>query len=134
MGIYLNPGNSEFQRSLNSEIYVDKSALISYTNKVINTEQCYVCVSRPRRFGKSMAAEMLAAYYGKDTDSDKQFQTLRIAKDSSYQEHLNKYNVIFLNIQQFLSRTHDISGMLSLITKYLLRDLTRSFPQIDYFD
>lgn len=134
MGIYLNPGNSDFQKALNSEIYVDKSELISYTNSVINTKQCYICVSRPRRFGKSMAAEMLAAYYETGIDSSKQFQTLRIAEDSSYQEHLNKYNVIFLNIQQFLSRTHNVPGMLSLITKYLLRDLTRSYPHIDYFD
>ena len=65
MGIYLNPGNRSFQMSLNSKIYIDKSGLISYTNSVINTEQRYVCVSRPRRFGKSVTAQMLTAYYGK---------------------------------------------------------------------
>ena len=62
MGIYLNPGNELFQRALNSQIYIDKSELIAYLNKVIGSEQQYVCVSRPRRFGKSMAANMLAAY------------------------------------------------------------------------
>ena len=64
MGIYLNPGNRSFQMSLNSKIYVDKSNLIAYTNSVINTEQRFVCVSRPRRFGKSVTAAMLSAYYG----------------------------------------------------------------------
>ena len=71
MGIYLNPGNRSFQMSLNSKIYIDKSGLISYTNSVINTEQRYVCVSRPRRFGKSVTAQMLTAYYGKGCDSGK---------------------------------------------------------------
>ena len=88
MGIYLNPGNKSFQMSLNSKIYVDKSNLIAYTNSVINTEQRFVCVSRPRRFGKSMAASMLAAYYGKDIDSDRQFNNLLIAGDDTYHEHL----------------------------------------------
>lgn len=64
MGIYLNPGNIDFQQALNSKIYVDKSMLIEYANSVIYTEQKFICVSRPRRFGKSMAANMLTAYYG----------------------------------------------------------------------
>lgn len=84
MGIYLNPGNHSFQISLNSKIYVDKSHLISYTNSVINTAQRFVCVSRPRRFGKSVTAEMLAAYYGKGADSHSQFCNLEISKDKSY--------------------------------------------------
>ena len=63
MGIYLNPGNKGFWESIRSEIYVDKTGLIACVNKLINTEQKYICVSRPRRFGKSMALKMLAAYY-----------------------------------------------------------------------
>ena len=63
MGIYLNPGNMHFQKALNSEIYIDKTMLIDFTNRCLNTEQGYICVSRPRRFGKSMAANMLTAYY-----------------------------------------------------------------------
>lgn len=72
MGVYLNPGNDAFSRSCNSEIYVDKTGLIALTNKVIDTKQNCVCISRPRRFGKSMAAEMLVAYYGKECDSSDQ--------------------------------------------------------------
>ena len=124
MGIYLNPGNKNFQISLNSKIYVDKSNLIAYTNSVINTEQRFVCVSRPRRFGKSMAASMLAAYYGPGNDN-RQFDHLAIAKDASYREHLHQYIVIFLNIQQFLSRTHDISQMNALIESYSKLDVAR---------
>ncbi len=65
MGVYLNPGSGRFEESIASEIYVDKTKLIEYTNKILGTEQKYLCVSRPRRFGKSMTANMLAAYYGK---------------------------------------------------------------------
>ncbi len=134
MGIYLNPGNDRFQMSLNSKIYVDKSSLISYTNSVVCTAQRFVCVSRPRRFGKSVTAEMLAAYYGRDTDSNSQFCRLSIAKDSSYQKHLNQYNVFFLNMQQFLSRAHEASKLAPLVEHYLLKDLARAYPDIDYFD
>ena len=60
MGIYLNPGNESFQSALRSQIYVDKTGILEYTNSVLDSEQRYICVSRPRRFGKSMTAEMLA--------------------------------------------------------------------------
>ena len=63
MGSYLNPGCKGFEESLNSAIYVDKTGLIEKVNAVVDTRQKYICVSRPRRFGKSMATDMLAAYY-----------------------------------------------------------------------
>ena len=78
MGKYLNPSNRGFQIARYSEIYVDKTGLISYTNRVLDTEQRYICVSRPRRFGKSMTAEMLCAYYSKGCESKKLFQDLTI--------------------------------------------------------
>ena len=78
MGSYLNPGNKGFQESLNSEIYVDKTGLIEKTNAVLDTRQNFLCVSRPRRFGKSMAADMLAAYYERGEDADLLFRSLKI--------------------------------------------------------
>ena len=130
----MNPGNDGFKMALNSKIYVDKSGLISYTNSVLKTEQRFVCVSRPRRFGKSMAANMLAAYYEKDIDSAELFGGLAISQDEMFDKHLNQYNVIFLNIQAFLSRTHDIMKLKSLIEKSLLRDLIKAYPDVDYLD
>ena len=76
MGIYVNPGNISFQEAINSKIYVDKSELIPYTNSVIRTQQKNLCVSRPRRFGKSMAADMLVAYYSRGCDSGRLFSGL----------------------------------------------------------
>ena len=105
MGSYLNPGNKGFQESLNSEIYVDKTGLIEKTNAVLDTRQKFLCVSRPRRFGKSMAADMLAAYYERGEDADLLFRSLKISKAESYRAHLNQYDVIKVNIQEFLSMT-----------------------------
>lgn len=117
MGIYLNPSNEKFQRTLNSKIYVDKSQFIVYTNSILQTNQQYMCVSRPRRFGKSVTFDMLAAYYGCQNDSHEQFDTLKIAQDDSYEKHLNKYNVISINMQEFSGKSKDIYEMLDMLVK-----------------
>lgn len=134
MGVYLNPGSDGFRKARNSQIYVDKSNVIAYTNKVFDTEQQYVCVSRPRRFGKSMTANMLAAYYQCTIDSRHLFHDLKIAEHDSFEQYLNQYNVIFLNMQDFFSRTHSIEGMKALLEKSVLRDLLRAYPSVDYID
>ena len=112
MGTYLNPDNSKFQESINSDIYVDKTGLITYTNSVIHTQQKCICVSRPRRFGKSMAANMLSAYYSRGCDSKELFQNLEIAEDDQFETYLNQYDVIFLNVQEFLSQSKNIDEMI----------------------
>lgn len=99
MGIYLNPGNEPFSASVNSELYVDKTELIKYTNSRIGKDRPLICSSRPRRFGKTMAVTMLAAYYSKGCSSEKLFAGLRIREDAFFEKHLNQYNVIFLDIQ-----------------------------------
>ena len=134
MGIYLNPGNEKFIKAVNSEIYVDKSELIKYTNRVLNTMQQYICVSRPRRFGKSTAANMLAAYYGEGLDSKELFAGLKIAKDENFTKYLNQYDVIFLNMQEFLSRSNSMQAMLERIKKSVLWDLLGEYPDYRYFD
>ena len=134
MGIYLNPGNEKFYRSINSEIYVDKTGLIGYTNKILNTMQQNVWVSRPRRFGKTMAADMLTAYYSLGCDSKKLFQGLEIAEDPDFEKHLNKYNTIFINVQEFLSRTNGTNKLTDRIQKIVLQDIQNEYPEIDYFD
>lgn len=114
MGIYLNPGNRGFWKAIRSEIYVDKTGLIALTNKYLNTQQQYLCVSRPRRFGKSMAIQMLAAYYSRGCDSAELFHGFQIEEDASFGEHLNQYDVIYLNMQQFLIRAKN-----QAVTEYL---------------
>ena len=77
MGLYLDPGNDAFRIAVNDDIYVDKTGMIALLNQRINKNKRYVCVSRPRRFGKSMAADMLAAYYGKGCSSRELFEGLK---------------------------------------------------------
>ena len=103
MGSYLNPGTGAFQMARNSEIFIDKSRLIEETNRHVNTIQRFLCVSRPRRFGKSMAADMLAAYYDCKKDTSDLFDDLQIAQAESYQRYRNKYEVLKINMQEFLS-------------------------------
>ena len=134
MGIYLNPGNNKFQRAVNSDIYVDKTGLIKYTNSVVNTMQSCVCVSRPRRFGKSMAADMLAAYYSKGCDSRELFSGLEISRDKSFEKHLNQYDTIFLNMQEFLSRSANIQELLRRVKEKVIRELIRQYPDVELYD
>ena len=129
MGSYLNPGGGMFKACLRSKIYVDKSGLIAKTNEVLGTEQRFVCVSRPRRFGKSMAANMLAAYYGRGEDSAELFSALRIHTDKSFREHLNQYDVIRINMQEFLSMTQNVDEMLKVLQKRLIKELKYNYPE-----
>lgn len=134
MGIYLNPGNEKFTQCINSEIYVDKTGLIRYCNRVMNSLQKYICMSRPRRFGKSVTADMLAAYYSRGCDSRELFAGYEISKDENCEKYLNKYNVLFLNMQEFLSRTNSMEEMLDLLKSRLIRELVKEYPEVDYFD
>lgn len=132
MGIYLNPGNIDFQRAINSEIYVDKSQLIEYTNKKLFTEQQFICVSRPRRFGKSMTANMLTAYYSRGCNSKEMFRNLKISKVDTFEKHLNKYNVIHMNMVNFLSESQNMGEMIEFIEEDLIDELKNEYPDIRY--
>ena len=130
MGIYLNPENVDFQKSLNSEIYIDKTELIAYTNKKLNTEQGYICVSRPRRFGKSMAANMLTAYYSRGCDSRELFQGLKIATHPNFEKHLNQYNVIHLNMRDYLTESENMKQLIQFVEDDLLDELQQEFSDL----
>lgn len=130
MGSYLNPGNFSFRGSLRSKIYIDKSKLIARTNEALCTEQKYICVSRPRRFGKSTAADMLAAYYGRNEDTSVLFERLKIGQEQSYQKHLNKYDVIKINMQEFLSMSESVEDMLNILQMRLIKDLKSAYPEV----
>lgn len=128
MGMFVNPGNGAFQVALNSEIYVDKTGLIEYTNKVMNTLQGYICNSRPRRFGKSVTANMLTAYYSKGCDSEKMFSNLEISKKPDFKQHLNKYDVIHLDIQWCLEPAGGTEQVVSYISEKTIEELREYYP------
>ena len=130
MGRFLNPDNSAFQVALNSEIYVDKTGLLEYTNRVMGTKQGYICNSRPRRFGKSITADMLTAYYSRGCSSREMFEKLNIGKSTDFLEHLNRYDVIHLDIQWFLATVNSVDEVINFITDSVLVELRESYPDV----
>ncbi|HBA47507.1 MAG TPA: AAA family ATPase [Lachnospiraceae bacterium] len=132
MGIYVNPGNNSFREAVNSKIYIDKTDLISYTNTCMGTLQKNLCVSRPRRFGKTMATDMLAAYYSRGCDSGSLFAGRKVEKADSFQMHLNRHNVIRLDVQQFLFQKSHIPVFIHKMQEEVIRELRTIFG--DCFD
>lgn len=130
MGRFVNPGNSAFAVALNSEIYIDKTDLLIYTNKVMNTLQGYICNSRPRRFGKSITADMLTAYYSRGCDSEHMFSELSISKHSDFKKHLNQYDVIHLDIQWCIGAAGSVDQVLFYITEHVLEELKQEYPHL----
>ena len=133
MGTYVNPGNTAFREAVNSKIYIDKTDLITYTNSVLNTKQKNICVSRPRRFGKSMAADMLVAYYSQGCDSIELFAGTKIEDAQSFRLHLNRHNVIRLDIQRFLEKEQDLDTFIDEIEKRVIHDLNKEFTVFSNF-
>ena len=128
MGAYINIGNAGFQSARNGE-YVDKSGLIAVVNGTLFTERRFGCVTRCRRFGKSMAAKMLYAYYDLSCDSRSLFADLQIVHDPSFEKHLNKYPAIYLDMTDFVSRYKD-DGIVDKIDATLLADISKAYPDV----
>ena len=129
MGIFINRGNADFQRIRNSE-YVDKTELISAVNSTLFSEQAMSCVTRCRRFGKSMAAKMLCAYYDDSCDSRSLFADLKIAQEASFEQHLNKYPVIYLDMTDFITRFKGDDSIVSHIDHEVRADIHTAFPEV----
>ena len=132
MGIYINIGNAGFQSARNGE-YVDKSGLIAVVNETLFTKRRFSCVTRCRRFGKSMAAEMLCAYYSQSCDSRSLFTDLEIANDPLFEKHLNKYPVIYLDISDFVTRFKD-ETIVRQMDNRLKADIQKAYPDVPLMD
>ena len=131
MGTYLNPGKAAYQMTVNSEIFVDKTEMIQYINSVVNTQQRFVSVSRPRRFGKTIAADMLCAYYDRCADSRDLFEKRKLADESGWDKYLGKFDVIHLVMTRFFKTRITVSEALSNMQKLVIRDYKRAYPDAD---
>jgi len=128
MGAYLNPGNSGFARIVKTD-YVDKTGLIGILNSKIDTMDNLTCISRPRRFGKSYAAQMLCAYYDKTCDSHELFSGYAISEDESYERHLNKYDVIYLDMTNLLGNVKP-EELLKFMIDNVTEEILDSYPEV----
>ena len=130
MSLYLNKKNDLFIKKLKSKISIDKSMLIEKTNEVFGSDDSFMCVTRPRRFGKTMALSMLNAYYSKGCDSKELFNDLKISKDKSYLEHLNKHNVIWIDMSSVYTSIKDKNEFFNELETNLLEDFKEAFPNV----
>ena len=141
MGTYLNPGKRNFQISVNSDIYIDKSDMIMYLNSVVNTQQRFVSVSRPRRFGKSVAADMLCAYYDREADSRGLFEKRKLAqcapveKESGqirWDTYLGGFDVVRVVMTDFIKESVPVCDSVSKMTGRILDELNEAYPDVRY--
>ncbi len=141
MGTYLNPGKKSYQMTVNSDVYVDKTEMIHYLNSLVNTQQRFVSVSRPRRFGKTIAADMICAYYDREADSREMFEKRKLAKCKpimakagtiAWDTYLGKFDVIHIIMTDFFNGSRVVDEGLKLIKKRILVDLEEEYPGIKY--
>ncbi len=131
MGIYLNPGNENFAEAINAKIYVDKTMMIDTLKRIVKDGNKYICISRPRRFGKTIAGNMIAAYYSKGCDSRKLFQNLKISQTEDYLDKLNKYNVIQLDMNSEYQNAKNKDHLINRISEKVKAEMKKEFPGVE---
>ncbi len=140
MGQYLNPGNTAYEEAVNSQIFIDKSEIILFLNSITRTNQKYVSVSRPRRFGKTMAADMVCAYYDRSVDNRELFGKLKLASDdqdenkAEWDKYLGKFDVIRIVMTKFFNGKNSADESLDKMQRIISREIIKAYPDVDYFD
>ena len=133
MGAYVNPGTKNMEIDIDDEFYVDKSMLLKVLNNKVNKKDRFICVFRPRRFGKTMAANMIAAYYSKGSDSHEVFSSLKISKDPTFEDNINKYTVILLDMNDFVTNKGKLS-VSEYIDEEVISELRKEYPSVTLKD
>ncbi|SFQ04417.1 PD-(D/E)XK nuclease superfamily protein [Butyrivibrio proteoclasticus] len=140
MGQFLNPGKESYLEAVNSQIYIDKSEMIAYLNTLVKTKQKYVSVSRPRRFGKTMAVDMICAYYDREADSRELFSNLKLADANgefgnlAWDAYLGKFDVLRIVMTKFTRNKNNFDEALDAMQKLVSREIKKKYPNVDYFD
>ena len=131
MAMFLNPNNMNFKETVSSNVYVDKTGLIEYTNSVISTTSKFICNSRPRRFGKSMTADMLCAYYSKGCDSKELFMPYHISSSPTFEKYLNQYDVIRIDVQACIALSKGVFNVVDYIENECIQELKETYSNYD---
>ena len=120
-----------YRAVLNSPYFVDKTLLLEELIPLLCQEQRFVCITRPRRFGKTVMANMIGAFFQKGADSCDIFDNLLIAGKEDYKNHLNRHNVIFIDFSEMPENCSSYSQYISRILSGLKQDLSNAFPELD---
>lgn len=133
LGLYLNSDRSlkNYEELYRSDYFVDKSLIIEHLNRLIGKRSKYLCITRPRRFGKTSVADMIAAYYSKAVDAKNIFDNLKISKSPGYIENLNKYNVINISFNKIPDNGKTYDDYINMIKQSLISDIVKYYPDID---
>ena len=134
MGFYINAGNENLKMALNSQIFVDKSLVLQKLCSLLNSNQRFLCVSRPRRFGKTTVRDLMVAFFSKGCDSREMFSNLKIAKEQCFEKNLNKFNVIAVDLGAAFNTVENRNDVLKYLRKEFLEDFRKEFPDIEFSD
>ena len=135
MGLYLNPNADAFMEDKGTRIYVDKSLLIRELNSIVSTKEDFVCLSRPRCFGKSMAGNMISAYYSKGCDTREVFSQMKLGQEAGFDKYLNRFNVIKLDLNELYqkSKTEDLGmDLISFMQKAVTDEFKEQYPNVEF--
>lgn len=134
MGIYLNPSNANFTETLKRPIFVDKTMILRELNRFIDSDNHYICVSRPRRFGKTIASDIITSYYSKGCTSKELFSGLKISKNKSFDSKLNKYNFIKIDLNSEFGNCRIKDNVLGSLQDFIIEEFQEQFPSIKISD
>lgn len=129
MGNFIDKGNDGFASVRNSN-FVDKSMLIEEINSVMLTENRYMCITRARRFGKSVAVKMLNAYYDRSCDSRKLFEGLKISGRPDFDKYLNRFPVLYLDMTDFVTKYGDDAHLVDRMKRDICEELLGLFEGV----
>ena len=134
MGLYLNPNADAFLQNKNSRIYVDKSMILDELNQILCTNEDFVCMSRARRFGKSMAGNLISAYYSRGCDTRDVFSGMKIGQLPDFDRYLNKFNVIKLDLNGFFQTAVTKELLMEEINETVRKEFRVQFPDLEFSD
>ena len=132
MGIYLNPNANAFLDDKNTKIYVDKSLIVKELNELVSSKNDFVCISRPRRFGKSMAGNLVSAYYSKGCDTRHVFSQMKLGKGDGWDKYLNRFNVIKLDMNGMYQNAVSKELAIEEINETVRDEFVKQFPNVQF--
>lgn len=136
MGRYLNSSTSYvlYKGQTEQPYFVDKSQMLSELFPFLDSGNTHICITRPRRFGKTVMANMITAFLGKKQDSDSIFKSLKISQNNLYNKYRNKYNVISIDFSKMPRDCDSYTDYIDRIETNLIRDLRKEYPQIEIYE